>query len=67
MWASVKHILIFERERGGDRLQFFGVRYFDFKMYIMHEVKFQKNLETVDIPLVGNSNVSLCDIVSFDL
>ena len=59
MLASVKHILIFKRERERETgCSFLESDIFLSKCYNMHEIKFQKNLETVDIPLVGNSNVS---------
>ena len=48
MLASVKHILIFkrerEREREGDRQQFFGVRYFHVKMLYYAWNKLSKEL-----------------------
>ena len=57
MLASVKHILIFKRERETG-CSFLESDIFMSNCDIMHEIKFQKNLETVDISLVGNSNVS---------
>ena len=62
MLASVKHILIFKRERERETgCSFLESHILMSKCYIMHKIKFQKNLETVDIlyvPLVGNSNIS---------